>query len=124
MTNAVRPLIRAEVNTPAAKARRHRVMIEDAALLACRADQQAVVILSVGRDGRLSTVCYGETLAKYAAIQPWAQAIAPVMFDAELFSRVFGTDANGHPRALSPEAFAALPPAARDHATRTGGEPC
>lgn len=75
-----------------------QVEIEDAKRLAKQLDLQAVVVLTVARDGTVKVVSYGETKAKCKSIGDWAQGLWKYAVTINPFQTVFGWGHGGKPK--------------------------
>ena len=82
------------------------INISDARAIAKRRDCQAVVVISVGRDGTISTVSYGEDKGKCDAIGEWTRSLWPAVFSIIPFQTVFGWGCNGLPTPVTEEQIA------------------
>ncbi|RUR38540.1 hypothetical protein [Vreelandella populi] len=82
------------------KPRRPRFAISDAKAIANQRDLQAVVVLTVERDGTVSVVSYGENKAKCKAIGEWAQGLWSYAVSIRPFQTVFGWGNGGKPKPL------------------------
>ena len=58
-------------------------------------DLQAIVVLTVSRDGMVSVVTYGETKKKCKAIGDWGQGLWKYAVSLDPFQTVFGWGTGG-----------------------------
>ena len=75
-----------------------RFEIEDAKRIAHVGDHQAVVVLTVERDGTVTVVSYGEDKPKCKAIGDWAQGLWKYAVSIRPFQTVFGWGNGGVPK--------------------------
>jgi hypothetical protein len=75
-----------------------RFTIKDAELIAKSNDHQAVVVLTVERDGTVTVVSYGENKSKCKAIGDWAQGLWKYAVSINPFQTVFGWGNGGVPK--------------------------
>lgn len=75
-----------------------RFTIKDAERIAKDNDHQAVVVLTVERDGTVTVVSYGETKAKCKAIGDWSQGLWKYAVTLIPFQTVFGWGNGGIPK--------------------------
>lgn len=78
-----------------------RFTIADAKRIAKENDHQAVVVLTVERDGTVTVVSYGEDKAKCKAIGDWAQGLWKYAVTLIPFQTVFGWGNNGIPKPVT-----------------------
>jgi hypothetical protein len=76
-------------------------------------DRQAVVLITVARDGTVTVSSYGENRAKCHAIGIWAQGLWDHAVSTVPFRTIFGWGNDGTPLPLTPEERAGLSPAGR-----------
>lgn len=75
-----------------------RFTIADAKRIAKNGDHQAVVVLTVERDGTVTVVSYGENKAKCKAIGDWAKGLWGYAVSINPFQTVFGWGNDGVPK--------------------------
>lgn len=93
-----------------------KLYIRDAKMLCERLDAQAVLILSVGRDGVVHVVTYGETKHKCKAIGIWGRGLWQHAISIIPFRTVFGWGNSGVPKPLMDEELVSLSPKALAYA--------
>lgn len=79
------------------------IKISELRAIAEQKDLQAVVVLTVTRDGVVSVVTYGENKAKCKAIGDWGQGLWSYAVSIIPFQTVFGWGNNGIPK--EPDAY-------------------
>lgn len=95
-----------------------RVTIADAERIARAHDNQAVVVLGVGRKGDVTVTTWGETPAKCASIGDWASGLWQNAVSKVPFQTVFGWGNGGKPKPLTEAERAALTAGGRDYDAR------
>ena len=73
------------------------IKIKDLKALAIKHDMQAIVLLTVERNGTVSVVTYGENVEKCKAIGDWGQGLWKHCVSLIPFQSVFGWGNNGVP---------------------------
>ena len=73
------------------------IKIKDLKALAIKHDMQAIVLLTVERNGTVSVVTYGENIEKCKAIGDWGQGLWKHCVSLIPFQSVFGWGNNGLP---------------------------
>lgn len=98
-------------------------VIKHARRLAKDHDLQAVVVLTVARDGVVTVTTYGEDKRKCDAIGEWGQGLWKYTVTVVPFRTIFGWGNDGVPKRLSAEEQAEMQKksaGAQDYAARNG----
>ena len=74
-----------------------KIKISDAKEILEKYEQQAIVILGIGKNGTVTVVTYGENVAKCKAIGEWGKSLVDRGLSLIPFQTVFGWGNKGNP---------------------------
>jgi len=97
-------------------------VVKHARRLAKDHDLQAVVVLTVAKDGVVTVTTYGEDTKKCDAIGKWGQGLWKYAVSLDPFQTVFGWGNNGTPKRITKEQVAAHEQT-EQRAARSGDDP-